>query len=92
MCVCVSFAGGSSISKTVSATTTLPVGYYNYTVAYNQGSKNAGLVLTYNTSSTVAQVGSSFAYVLLVCSFVQHVHIQSAYLLESVASWQSHVA
>ncbi len=61
MCLCISFAGGNSIKSTVNATTTLSVGYYNYTVAYNQGIKNAGLVLTYNTSSTAVQVCICFA-------------------------------
>ncbi|KAL0046656.1 hypothetical protein WJX82_006318 [Trebouxia sp. C0006] len=49
-------SGSSSSSKTVTATTTLSVGYYNYTVGYNQGKGNAGLVLAYNTSSTAVQV------------------------------------
>jgi len=56
MTLCTSFAGSSSSSKTVTATTTLSVGYYNYTVGYNQGKGNAGLVLAYNTSSTTVQV------------------------------------
>ncbi|DBA80578.1 TPA: hypothetical protein ACH3X1_007839 [Trebouxia sp. C0004] len=51
-------SGSTGIGKTIQATTTLPVGYYNYTVAYNQGKGTAGLVLTYNTSSTALQVSA----------------------------------
>lgn len=68
MCLCISFAAPSSVKITVNTTTTLPVGYYNYTVAYNQGKGSAGLVLSYNTSSSTKQVCSRFAHVLLVCN------------------------